>query len=130
MRRTRSSARVGSTMKSKFKNDPKNALNVDGDDDFVTPPPGTYRIKKKRKNVTPTHIPPTKPKRKKVLESEGETSLIRKEKILKHKHEDHLKKKETVQKGKNGKHTIPEEEEKKSNKEYPPGNRLEEEAAN
>ncbi|KAL4583072.1 hypothetical protein LXL04_007636 [Taraxacum kok-saghyz] len=38
MRRTRSSSRLGSTLKSKFTNDPKNALEVDGDDDFVSPP--------------------------------------------------------------------------------------------
>ncbi|KAL4575726.1 hypothetical protein LXL04_011810 [Taraxacum kok-saghyz] len=139
MRRTRSSSRVESTLKSNFKNDPNNAIEVDGDDDFVTPPPGTYRltrkylknekkpnprIKKQEKMLPPPpHMSPTKPKRKNVLESEGETSVSRKEKRSKHKHDDQLKKKETIQKGKKGKHSVPEEEEKKSNKEYPPGNR-------
>ena len=44
MRRTRSSSRLGSTLKSKFRNDPKNALEVDGDDDddFVSPPTGKF----------------------------------------------------------------------------------------
>ncbi|KAL4581967.1 hypothetical protein LXL04_006501 [Taraxacum kok-saghyz] len=78
---------------------------------------------KKRKKCYPPHITPRKAKRNKVLESEGETSVSRKEKRSKHKHDDQLKKKETVQKGKKGKHTVPEEEEKKSKKEYPTGNR-------
>ncbi|KAL4556496.1 hypothetical protein LXL04_039151 [Taraxacum kok-saghyz] len=63
-----------------FKNDAKNAVDVDGDDDFVTPPPGRSvqanmevpekkektksKNKKERKNVTPDHISPIKPKRK------------------------------------------------------------------
>lgn len=81
------------------------------------------KSKKTGKDVTPPHISPPKAKRKKVLESEGETSVRRKEKRSKHKHDDKLKKKETIQKGKKGKPTVPEEEEKKSNKEYPPGTR-------
>ncbi|KAL4574612.1 hypothetical protein LXL04_021446 [Taraxacum kok-saghyz] len=39
MQRTRPSSWFAGTMKSKFKNDAKNVVDVDGDDDFVTPAP-------------------------------------------------------------------------------------------
>ncbi|KAL4587083.1 hypothetical protein LXL04_011733 [Taraxacum kok-saghyz] len=66
-------------MKSRFKNDSNNAVDVDDDDDFVTPPRGASvqdnQHQGKRKILKPDHILPTKPKRNKALESEGDSSM-------------------------------------------------------
>ncbi|KAL4588001.1 hypothetical protein LXL04_000879 [Taraxacum kok-saghyz] len=94
-------------MKSRFKNDSNNAVHVDDDDDFVTPPRGASvqdnQHQGKRKLLKPDHITPTKPKRKKALESEGETSMVRSERRSKQQEDEQMKKKENVEKGKKSK---------------------------